>query len=143
MLTEIDLSEVITGKPGMSRRTFVKGAGTVGVVTAAAGAPLLQFFTRDLGAQSPELVSRWVASTCQGCTTWCPVIVRVTDGRAVELRGNPNSLANHGQICPRPHMALQQVYDPDRIKVPMRRTNPQKGRDEDPGFVPISWDEAM
>ena len=143
MLTEIDPREVINDKPGMSRRSFVKGAGTVGVVAAAAGAPLLEFFTRDLSAQSPELMSRWVASTCQGCTSWCPVIVKVTDGRAVHLRGNPNSLANHGQICPRPHLALQQVYDPDRIKVPMRRTNSKKGRDEDPGFVPISWDEAM
>ena len=25
----------------------------------------------------------------------------------------------------------------------MKRTNPSKGRDEDPGFVPISWDEAL
>jgi phenylacetyl-CoA:acceptor oxidoreductase len=25
----------------------------------------------------------------------------------------------------------------------MKRTNPKKGRDEDPGFVPISWDEAL
>ena len=25
----------------------------------------------------------------------------------------------------------------------MKRTNPRKGRDEDPGFVPISWDEAL
>jgi anaerobic selenocysteine-containing dehydrogenase len=60
-----------------------------------------------------------------------------------KLRGNPFSKANHGQICPRPHLALQQVYDPDRIKVPMKRTNPKKGRNEDPKFVPISWDEAM
>jgi thiosulfate reductase / polysulfide reductase chain A len=25
----------------------------------------------------------------------------------------------------------------------MKRTNPNKGRNEDPGFVPISWDEAL
>lgn len=40
-------------------------------------------------------------------------------------------------------MALQQLYDPDRIKVPMKRTNPRKGRHEDPGFIPITWDEAV
>jgi anaerobic selenocysteine-containing dehydrogenase len=40
-------------------------------------------------------------------------------------------------------MALQQVYDPDRVKVPMKRTNPKKGRNEDPKFVPISWGEAL
>ena len=38
---------------------------------------------------------------------------------------------------------LQELYAPDRIKVPMKRTNPQKGRGVDPKFVPISWDEAM
>jgi phenylacetyl-CoA:acceptor oxidoreductase len=25
----------------------------------------------------------------------------------------------------------------------MKRSNPRKGRNEDPGFVPISWDEAL
>ena len=25
----------------------------------------------------------------------------------------------------------------------MKRTNPKKGRGEDPKFVPISWDEAL
>ena len=64
-------------------------------------------------------------------------------GPAIKLRGNPYSKATHGTICPRPHLALQQLYDPDRVKMPMKRTNPKKGRGEDPGFVPISWDEAM
>ena len=38
---------------------------------------------------------------------------------------------------------MQKVYNPNRILTPMKRTNPKKGRDEDPGFVPISWDEAL
>ena len=29
------------------------------------------------------------------------------------------------------------------VKTPMKRTNSNKGRDEDPMFVPISWDEAL
>jgi phenylacetyl-CoA:acceptor oxidoreductase len=32
---------------------------------------------------------------------------------------------------------------PDRVLHPMKRTNPKKGRHEDPAFVPISWDEAL
>lgn len=133
----------LRSESGVTRRAFLKGAGGIGIVTAVGGAPLLRFFTRDLDAAPSDLVSRWVASTCQGCTSWCPVQVKVVGSRAVHIRGNPHSLANHGQICPRPHLSLQQVYDPDRIKVPMRRTNPRKGRDEDPGFVPISWTEAV
>ena len=85
----------------------------------------------------------WVASTCQGCTQWCAIQIFVQDGRAVRVRGNPLSKTNHGYVCPRGHLIPQQVYDPDRIKVPMKRTNAPKGRGIDPKFVPITWDEAL
>ena len=85
----------------------------------------------------------WVASTCQGCTQWCAIQIFVEEGRAVRVRGNPLSKTNHGYVCPRGHLIPQQVYDPDRIKVPMKRTNPAKGRGVDPKFVPITWDEAL
>ena len=126
----------------ITRRSFIGGALGTGLLAAAGGGPLLSFFAQASGAP-PGGVARWLSTTCQGCTSWCPAQVLVVDGRAVKLRGNPHSKATHGTICPRPHLALQQVYDPDRIKVPMKRTNPKKGRDEDPGFVPVSWDEAL
>jgi anaerobic selenocysteine-containing dehydrogenase len=85
----------------------------------------------------------WLPTTCQGCTSWCSKQVLVQDGRAIKVRGNPNSMVNGSASCPRAHMGLQQVYDPDRVKTPMKRTNPKKGKDEDPQFVPISWDEAL
>ncbi len=129
---------------GVTRRTFIGTTAGAGLLATAAGAPLLNHFVMaSQPASSSSSLGKWVSTTCQGCTTWCPVQVRVLDGRAVGVRGNPHSKANHGQICPRPHLALQQLYDPDRIKVPMKRTNPKKGRNEDPGFVPISWDEAV
>jgi anaerobic selenocysteine-containing dehydrogenase len=85
----------------------------------------------------------WVASTCQGCTQWCAIQIFVQDGRAVAVRGNPLSKTNHGRCCVRGHLIPQQVYDPDRVKVPMKRTNPVKGRGVDPQWVPITWDEAL
>ena len=89
MLTGTKPSEQTSaGQTGISRRSFVKGAGTVGIVAAVGGSALLEFFTRDAGTKSSELVSRWVASTCQGCTSWCPVVVRVVDGRAGHVGGN-------------------------------------------------------
>ena len=84
-----------------------------------------------------------MASTCQGCTQWCAIQIFVQDGRATRVRGNPLSKTNHGYVCPRGHLIPQQIYDPDRIKVPMKRTNPAKGRGIDPKFVPITWDEAL
>jgi len=97
---------------------------------------------RKAGAATPAK-GEWLASTCQGCTQWCAVQIFVQNGRAVRVRGNPLSKTNHGYVCPRGHLIPQQVYDPDRVKVPMKRTNPLKGRGVDPMFVPISWDEAL
>jgi anaerobic selenocysteine-containing dehydrogenase len=95
------------------------------------------------GKKIGEGPGEWKPTTCQGCTTWCPAEVFVQDGRAVKVRGNRYSKQNDGKVCPRGHLSLQQVYDPDRLKVPMKRTNPKKGRGVDPKFVPISWDEAF
>ena len=61
----------------------------------------------------------------------------------MKVRGNRHSKQNDGYLCPKGHIGLQELYDPDRVKVPMKRTNPRKGKGVDPGFVPISWDEAL
>ncbi|MCF8078082.1 MAG: molybdopterin-dependent oxidoreductase [Desulfobacterales bacterium] len=128
----------------MSRRTFVKGSIAAGVAVGAGGAfcPSFRALART-GASGAGEMGEWKPATCQGCTSWCSKQVYVIDGRAVKVRGNPHSKVNVGASCPRPHLAIQQVYDPDRIKTPLKRTNPKKGRDQDPKFVPISWDEAL
>ena len=43
----------------------------------------------------------------------------------------------------RGNSAIPQHYNPYRIKSPLRRTNPNKGWDEDPGWQEISWEEAL
>ncbi|MBZ4642942.1 MAG: molybdopterin oxidoreductase [Deferribacteraceae bacterium] len=130
----------------IKRRDFIKA-------TAAAGAVLAVGCGAKTNALKPaeakkmgdvgEKPGKWVSTTCQGCTTWDPIQVFVQDGRAVKVRGNPHSKSNLGTCCPRAHIGLQQLYDPDRVVTPMKRTNPQKGRGIDPKFVPISWDEAL
>ncbi|PLX49238.1 MAG: dehydrogenase [Desulfobulbaceae bacterium] len=128
----------------IKRRDFLKLSAAGGAAVALTkGKSLNAFAMSKRGAIKGESPGEWKASTCQGCTTWCPVEVFVQDGRAVKVRGNRYSKQNDGNCCPRGHLALQQVYDPDRIKVPMKRTNPKKGRGVDPKFVPISWDEAL
>lgn len=84
----------------------------------------------------------WVPTGCAGCTSWCSMEANVVDGRVIKIRGNAKSKVNGAANCVRSHMSIQQLYDPDRVKVPMKRTNPNKGVNQDPGFVPISWDEA-
>jgi len=129
----------------IKRRDFLKASVAAGAVVALTGPSLNAFAAakadeKAIGGTDP---GEWVPSTCQGCTAWCPVEFFVQKGRIVKVRGNQLSKANSGYCCPRGHMMLQQAYDPDRIKVPMKRTNPQKGRGIDPKFVPITWDDAL
>lgn len=128
----------------IKRRDFLKLSVATGAA-ATMGKPTLSAFAEEVKNKTAggELPGEWKPTTCQGCTTWCPAEVFVQDGRAVKVRGNRHSKQNEGNVCPRGHMSLQQVYDPDRVKVPMKRTNPKKGRGVDPKFVPISWDEAL
>lgn len=127
----------------IKRRDFLKITAAASAV-ATVGLPKLNAFASNHMPKSGDAPqSEWIASTCQGCTAWCPVEFMVQEGRIVKVRGNQLSKANNGYVCPRGHLMIQQTYDPDRIKVPMKRTNPEKGRGIDPKFVPISWDEAL
>ena len=128
----------------LTRRDFLKLSSMSGLaIISLQGRPALIAFAQSTDGKGVPTVEKWMATTCQGCTSWCPVQVLVINGRAVKVKGNEFSGGVHGKACVRAHMGIQQVYDPDRIKVPMKRTNPKKGRDEDPMFVPISWDEAI
>lgn len=132
----------------LKRRDFLK-TGLFTSMAALLQEPTLKAFAKTSTMTPQEEISarldqgKWISSTCQGCTTWCPVEIMVHQGRAVKIKGNSFSKQNFGYVCPRGHLSIQLQYDPDRVKVPLKRTNPQKGRGIDPKFVPISWDEAL
>ena len=48
-----------------------------------------------------------------------------------------------GKICVKAYGLVQKMYSPDRIKGPLIRTNPKKGKDQDPGWKEISWEQAF
>ncbi len=131
----------------ITRRSFLKlvsvGGGATAILGGTGSLRLKALSLVDQARAQASQMGTWLPTTCQGCTSWCSKQVYVVDGRAIKVRGNPNSKVNGVASCPRAHMGLQQVYDPDRVKTPMKRTNPNKGRDEDPEFVPITWDEAL
>ena len=133
----------------LTRREFLRasaafaGALAAGCAVTGDGVPVTSAMAPRKARPGGPAKGEWVASTCQGCTQWCAIQIFVQDGRATRVRGNPLSKTNHGHVCPRGHRIPQQMYDPDRIKVPMKRTNPAKGRGIDPKWVPITWDEAL
>lgn len=62
-----------------------------------------------------------VASVCLQCPAGCGILVRVVDGRAVKIEGNPQHPINLGRLCPKGQIGPEILYDPDRIKQPYVR----------------------
>jgi thiosulfate reductase/polysulfide reductase chain A len=81
--------------------------------------------------------------TCGVCSMGCAYIAQLRDGAIVRLTGNPKDQTAEGKLCVKGYSGLRFLYDPDRLKYPMKRTNPEKGIGVDPGWVKISWDEAL
>ena len=126
----------------VKRRDFLKTAGVVGAGVLLYN-PALEAFAKAKPGKAKKLSTGWVSTTCQGCTTWDPIQIYVQNGRATKVRGNEYSSVNPGTVCPRGHLIPKQVYDPDRVKVPMKRTITSKAKGVDPKFVPITWAEAL
>src|SRR5579871_4793574 len=91
--------------------------------------------------------AREVPVYCYQCVAGPDLMkVHVENGVAVRIESNYDARQQHpggGRVCVKAYGLIQKTYNPNRIRQPMRRTNPAKGRDQDPGFVAVSWDEAF
>jgi phenylacetyl-CoA:acceptor oxidoreductase len=91
--------------------------------------------------------TRSVPTYCYQCVAGPDLLtVKVVDGVATEVEPNFCAAGIHpggGKVCVKAYGLVQKTYNPNRVLTPMKRTNPKKGRDQDPGFVPITWDEAF
>ena len=85
------------------------------------------------------MASKDIHTYCPMCIAQCGVVATVEDGRFTKIK--PDSDHPNGGICIKGYAAPQMVYAPDRLMRPMKRTRP-KG-DPDPGWVEISWDDAL
>ncbi len=136
--------EPLDTQNGLTRRQFLQTAAvsSVGAVVFTGCQPAA---SHEFIAQSRTLLSEdtltahenWYASTCRGCEAGCGVVVRVIEGRAKKIEGNPDHPLNLGKLCARGQGAVQEQYHPDRIQGPMRR-NRTSGE-----LVAISWDDAL
>jgi anaerobic selenocysteine-containing dehydrogenase len=81
----------------------------------------------------------YYASSCTFCPAGCGIVVRVSEGRAKKIEGNPAHPVNRGKLCARGQAILQELYHPDRIEQPLKRTG-SRGSGE---FQKITWAEAL
>jgi anaerobic selenocysteine-containing dehydrogenase len=87
--------------------------------------------------------TKWIPTTCGMCYIGCGVLVQVKDGVVVNIEGNPDNPQNRGKMCARGKSGVMNLYNPNRVKAPLKRTNPKKGLYVDPGWQEISWKEAI
>lgn len=126
----------------LSRRNFLAWAGI-----AATGAIACDLFDDELRVQSPALIpedlvsgrDNWYATYDLSVPGGQGVLVRVMEGRAKKVRGNPRFPTNQGKQSAAADAMLQSLYHPDRISGPMLRNGP-RGSGQ---YRPITWEEAL
>ncbi len=100
--------------------------------------------SRNQFVQNSVKEGKWIKTSCKMCLHSCNMLAHVTDkGILNKVEGDPKSPSNRGHLCPKGNATLLRTYDPQRVTRPLKRTNPRKGPNDDPGWVPISWEEAM
>ncbi len=97
----------------------------------------------DLENEAGEKDDSWLPSSCALCYGSCSILAHRVDGVVVKIEGNPASAVGKGRLCGKGVSGLMTHYDPNRVRFPLRRSNPEKGIGVDPGWEEISWDEAL
>ena len=125
----------------LTRRNFLAWAGLGAVGAVACEGFGIRHGELDIqsSVRLPEDLVRgndnWYASLCRTCPSCEGIVIRVMEGRAKMIQGNPFYPTNQGKIHARCESGLQALYHPDRISSPMRRTGPRESAE----FSAISW----
>ena len=134
-------------KPFLSplrRRTFMKWGAAVGGVTAAGGLPFKAVANTPSSTDSPKDKNTYWSACLVNCGSRCALRVHTEDGVITQIetdnRGDDSEFGQHQiRACLRGRSIKHRVYNPDRLKYPMKRV----GKRGEGRFERISWDEAM
>ena len=107
----------------LDRRQFLKLGGATAFATLFGGCEKVQKKIIPFVIPPENQVlgeALWYASACGQCPAGCGVVVRVSEGRAKKIEGNPLHPVNRGKLCARGQAALQALYHPERLSGPMK-----------------------
>jgi anaerobic selenocysteine-containing dehydrogenase len=125
----------------LSRRDFIKIAA--GATALTGFAPAARRIILEPYVQPPDEVipgkATWYASTCRQCAAGCGILVKVINGRAKKIEGNPLHPLNQGKLCARGQAGLQGLYNPDRLKNAVLQIGGRGSR----RFEPLYWPDAL
>ena len=124
----------------LSRRDFLKLGGLTAAGATLGGVgfrALSPAEARQLAQTAGEIKYTYTADVM--CPAECGIMVKVENGVASSIYGNPYVPYNAGTLCSKGAAGLQMVYNPNRIKYPMLRVG-ERGEGK---FKRVSWDEAI
>ncbi len=131
------------------RRQFLRGLGVTAVAGStlpyanlAIGSPLKGTLLLDAGRDfSPDTGKerKRVPSACWQCVARDGIVGYVEDGRLTHIEGNPELPRTNGKLCARGQGGVGQLYNPDRLLFPMKRT----GKRGEGKWKRISWEAAL
>jgi anaerobic selenocysteine-containing dehydrogenase len=126
----------------VSRRDFLKLAAFTGAGITL-GSYLRHYALKhevfkERWSEGPGIESK-ALSVCRQCQAGCGLSVRLVDGSAKKLDGNPLCPIARGTLCPKGQAGLQVLYDPNRLLGPVRRSG-ARGQNK---WQRISWGEAL
>lgn len=142
-------------KGGITRRNFIRISAVVGVAAFTG----INFNSAGL-SKAHAATGSWIPTCCNMCGGQSGVYAHVVDGAVVKIEPNKynpvgvSSIssdynayraaeANPARMCGKGNAAIMTLYDPDRVKTPLKRTNPDRSPGADPGWVPISYEQAI
>lgn len=128
----------------VSRRDFLKyvGAGGVG---AGAGFMLGESREQDVEYLVPQVepppgyipgIAQYFNTVCSQCSAGCGISVRLREGRAKKIEGNPLHPVSQGRTCAIGQAGLNVLYNPDRLRVPLKKNDAGE-------FEEVSFEEAL
>ncbi len=146
---------------GLSRREFLKLSALAGGSVFLGSLPQIQKALAQAGEGSGYPLAdpaNQIHTVCLQCNTGCAIKVKLLEGTAVKIDGNPYSpwtLWPHpayttplkdmatveGGICPKGQAGLQAAYDPYRIVSVLKRKPGAKRGDNQ--WVSIPFDQAI
>ncbi|WP_419175318.1 molybdopterin-dependent oxidoreductase [Desulfosediminicola sp.] len=107
----------------LDRRQFIKQAAiTSAFATAGSLFPGISFGDWTRLSNNSGVIA-WQKSPCRFCGTGCGVLVGVSDGRAVAVKGDPNCSVNKGLCCMKGYHSVQALYGKDRLTKAQVRKN--------------------
>lgn len=126
----------------ISRRDFLKMASFVTAATVLS--PIDEVFAEDEAFRMVPQININDTITKQATSCWigkqdCGMFAWKVNGKVIKLEGDINDPRTGGALCPKGQSQITTLYDPYRVKAPLKRTNAKgiTGQWEE-----ISWDQA-